>query len=189
MKIPKTNIQTKLLLTLIAGLVIFVLFNFNTLKPIDHSINPAEEKIRPIMAKMHELGGVEVCKKGHDGIPSGGNFNKNPYVQVYYKFINEPPALTETIRQSFQNIGYPLKKDVETIESLKNAIKNGGEGDGYTDTSDLMTYAQGSLSITARVHRDTKIVNRCEDFTGPNSHISAKDKEAIVIFWIPLEPR
>ena len=188
-KPSKINTSAKVLISLLVVLLVIVLFNFNKFIPVDRSVNPAEETIRPVVTTIQNLGCIEVCKLEHSGIPSLGNFNKQPYIQLYYKFTTEPPELTKIITQSFQNIGYTLTEDTEAIASLKNEIQQGGDGDGYTNESDFLNYSRSSVNFTARIQRNTKVVNRCEDFNGPNSHISASGKEAIVVLWITLAPR
>lgn len=186
--------SVKILIGLVLILCAIVILNIGSFKIKDGSKYPAAEKAVPVLAKMQEIGGTEICKQEHNGVQS---FNESftpqkpvPMIEVFYKFKNAPADLKETLVRSLQEIGYPVTEDTERIAEVKQNIKDGDTFDvDYNDETDIMRYSGEGTTVNLRIFRNIKNVTGCIVDKGMPLAISVAGKEALISVMLTLPER
>lgn len=194
MQLKKMKLSIKILIGLVAILCIIIILNFGLFKIQDNSKYPATEKVSPVLAKLQEIGGSEICKREHNGVQS---FNESftpqkpvPMIEVFYKFKNAPADLKETLVRSLQEIGYPVTEDVKEIAEIKQRIKDGLTfNTDYNDETDLMQYSGEGTTVSLRIFRNIKNVAGCRVDKGIPLAISVTGKEVLVSLQLMLPER
>lgn len=194
MQPKKMKFSVKILIGLVLILCAIVILNIGSFKIKDGSKYPAAEKAVPVLAKMQEIGGTEICKQEHNGVQS---FNESftpqkpvPMIEVFYKFKNAPADLKETLVRSLQEIGYPVTEDVKEIAEIKQRIKDGLTfNTDYNDETDLMQYSGEGTTVNLRIFRNIKNVTGCRVAKGITPTISVANNESLVNLKITLPER
>lgn len=194
MQPKKMKFSVKILIGLVLILCAIVILNIGSFKIKDGSKYPAAEKAVPVLAKMQEIGGTEICKQEHNGVQS---FNESftpqkpvPMIEVFYKFKNAPADLKETLVRSLQEIGYPVTEDTERIAEVKQNIKDGDTFDvDYNDETDIMRYSGEGTTVNLRIFRNIKNVTGCIVDKGMPLAISVAGKEALISVMLTLPER
>ena len=194
MQPKKMKLSVKILIGLVLILCAIVILNIGSFKIKDGSKYPAAEKAVPVLAKMQEIGGTEICKQEHNGVQS---FNESftpqepvPMIEVFYKFKNAPADLKETLVRSLQEIGYPVTEDTERIAEVKQNIKDGDTFDvDYNDETDIMRYSGEGTTVNLRIFRNIKNVTGCIVDKGMPLAISVAGKEALISVMLTLPER
>lgn len=194
MQPKKMKFSVKILIGLVLILCAIVILNIGSFKIKDGSKYPAAEKAVPVLAKMQEIGGTEICKQEHNGVQS---FNESftpqkpvPMIEVFYKFKNAPADLKEILVRSLQEIGYPVTEDTERIAEVKQNIKDGDTFDvDYNDETDIMRYSGEGTTVNLRIFRNIKNVTGCIVDKGMPLAISVAGKEALISVMLTLPER
>lgn len=188
------KLSVKILIGLALILCGIVIFNIGLFKTQDSTKFPAAEKAAPVLAKLQEMGGKEICRQEHNGVQS---FNESfspqkpvPTIEVFYKFTNEPANLKKNIVQSLQEIGYPVTDDTKEIAEIKQRIKDGDTfNTDYNDETNIMHYSGGGSTVNLRIFRNIKDIAGCRVTKGIPLAISVTNKEALVSLRITLPER